>query len=94
MVVDTLFLVACVITWFGYGSQIVMLLRTHSVQSFSRNWLITGTLTIGMVLPRAFTSGLWVWWFGSSVSFIMSLIIVLLYFHYKGKVKVSHEVTQ
>ena len=85
MVVDSLFLAACVITWIGYGSQIVMLLRTHSTVSFSRNWLMASWITIGMVLPRAFTSGLWVWWFGSTVSFIMMLVIVLLYFYYRKK---------
>ena len=84
-VVDTIFILACVLTWFGYGSQIYRLLKTHSVESFSRNWLITGTITIAMVLPRAFTSGIWVWWFGSSISFLMSSVILILYFYYRKK---------
>ena len=85
MVVDTLFLVACFITWFGYISQIIKLIHTKSTKSLSRNWLVTGTVTIGMVLPRAFTSGLWVWWFGSTISFIFSAVIVMLFLFYCHK---------
>lgn len=87
MVVDILFLVGCLITWWGYVFQITKLVRTHSTKSLSMNWLLAATLSIAVVLPRAFTSGLWVWWFGSTVSFIFSSVIVILFFMYRNKYK-------
>lgn len=85
MELDILYILGLWVVWVGNLMQIVKMVRTKSTRSLSFCWLILILVSIGIRLPRAWTSTYPVWQFGYAISFAICLILVLVALYYKRK---------
>ena len=82
---DIFYLLGLLVIWWGNIFQILKIRRTRSTKSFSMGWIIALVISIGIRLPRAWTSEYWVWGYGYLISFALCLILLCFALYYRKK---------